>query len=200
MITNLLGELRFAARSLRKRPGFTFVAIATLALGIGASTAIFSVADAVLLRPLPYPQQERIVELRELDEKGKGMPVADPNFDDLQRESRSFEAIARYNAGSDAVAGGSEPIRTSVCAVSTDFFRVLGVQPFLGRLFSPSVAGEENQAAVVSYGFWKRALGGLTDLARTRLRLEDHSFVVAGVLPPGVEFPQGVHVWVAAPI
>jgi putative ABC transport system permease protein len=188
----MTSDLRFAARSLLKRPGFTFVAIATLALGIGASTAIFSVVDAVLLRPLPYPQQERIVELRELDETGRGMPVADPNFDDLQKQSRSFEAIARYNAGSDSVAGGSEPVRTIACAASPDFFRALGVKPFRGRLFS---GREESQAAVVSYGFWKSSLGGRTSLDGTTIRLEDHTFNVIGVLPPGVEFPQGVDVW-----
>ena len=81
----MISDLRFAARSLLKRPGFSFIAIITLALGIGASTAIFSVVDAVLLRPLPYPQQERIVELRELDEKGKSMRVAEANFHELQR-------------------------------------------------------------------------------------------------------------------
>ncbi|MGH7937312.1 MAG: ABC transporter permease, partial [Bryobacteraceae bacterium] len=196
----MISELRFAARSLLKRPGFTFVAIITLALGIGASSAIFSVVDAVLLRPLPYPQQERIVELRELDETGRGMPVAEANFHDLQRQSRSFEAIARYGAGIDAVAGGSEPVRTMTCAASTDFFQVLGVKPFLGRLFSPAAKAEENQAVVVSYGFWKKSLGGRSDLEGTTLRLENHSFAVIGVLPPGVEFPQNVDVWFPATI
>ncbi|HEY2801775.1 MAG TPA: ABC transporter permease [Chthoniobacterales bacterium] len=193
----MISELRFAGRSLLKRPGFTFVAIITLALGIGASSAIFSVVDAVLLRPLPYPRQERIVELRELDENGRGMPVADPNFDDLQRQSRSFEAIARYNAGPDAVAGGNEPVRTIACAASADFFRVLGVKPFLGRLFS---SAGENQVAVVSYGFWKRSLGGRSNLEGTTLRLEGHSFAVVGVLPSGVEFPPDVSVWFPASI
>ncbi len=193
----MITDFRFAARALLKRPGFFLVAIATLALGIGSSTAIFSVVDAVLLRPLPYPQPERIVELRELDESGKGMPVADPNFDDLQKQNHSFEAIARYNAGSDAVAGGSEPIRTIACAASPDFFRVLGVQPFRGRLFSDR---DEGQVAVVSYGFWQRSLGGRASLEGTTLRLEEHSFSVIGVLPPGVEFPQGVEVWFPASI
>src|SRR3954465_6993091 len=114
----MFSDLKFAVRSLAKKPGFTLVAIATLALGIGASTAIFSVLDAVLLRPLPYPNQERVVEVRELNEAGRGMPFADPNFDDLQARSRSFEALATYNSGTEPVAGGLEPVRTNVSAVS----------------------------------------------------------------------------------
>ncbi|HEX8489793.1 MAG TPA: hypothetical protein VF626_02135, partial [Chthoniobacterales bacterium] len=94
-MNSLLQEIRLAVRSLVKRPGFAVVAVLTLALGIGASTAIFSVLDAVLLRPLPYPNQERIVELRELDEKGKGMSFTQPNFDDLRARSRSFDALAQ---------------------------------------------------------------------------------------------------------
>ncbi len=196
----MIADLKFAFRSLGKRPGFTLIAITTLALGIGASTAIFSVIDAVLLRPLPYPQQERIVELRELDEQGRSMHMADPNFDDLQKQTRSFVAIARYNTGPDAVAGGREPIRTTACAASADFFPVLGLQPFLGRLFSPSADQEEKQVAVVSYGFWKSSLGGRSTLEGTTLRLEDHTFEIIGVLPPGLEFPQGVDVWFPASI
>ena len=129
----MITDLKYALRSLSKTPAFTAIAIATLALGIGASTAIFSVLDAVLLRPLPYPNQERIVALRELDEKGRGMAFAEPNFDDLRERSRSFAALAKYSEGTEAVAGGSEPVRTNISAVSEDFFRVLGVTPFAGR-------------------------------------------------------------------
>ncbi|MGI8432610.1 MAG: ABC transporter permease [Chthoniobacterales bacterium] len=188
----MISELRFAARSLLKRPGFTFVAILTLALGIGTSTAIFSVVDAVLLRPLPYPQQERIVELRELDEKGAPMAFTDPNFDDLRRQSRSFEFLAKYNVSSDSVTGGREPVRATVSAVAPDFFRVLGVQPWRGRLFS---GAPEGQGAVVSYGFWQRSLGGRSSLEGATLRCEGRSFAVIGVFPPGVEFPPSVDVW-----
>ena len=195
-----MNDLRFALRQLRKSAGFAFVAIFTLALGIGASTTIFSVLDAVLLRPLPYPQQERIVELSELDERGKGMRFAEPNFEDLHRQSRSFEAVAKYDLWPSAVAGGSEPIRTTVCAASSDFFGVLGVKPYLGRLFSAAIGAEESQVAVVSYGFWKRSLGGRANLDGTTLRLEDHSFAVIGVLPPEVEFPPTADVWFPASI
>ncbi|MEN3368533.1 MAG: putative transport system permease protein [Verrucomicrobiota bacterium] len=193
-----MNDLKYAFRTLAKSPAFTVVAVLTLALGIGASTTIFSVLDAVLLRPLPYPNQERIVELRELDEKGKGMPVAEPNFEDVQTRSRSFAAIAKYTGTIDAaVAGGREPVRTNTCAVSEDFFRVLGVAPAMGRLFS---AETNNEAVVVSHSFWKRVLAGRTNLEGATLRFQNHSFAVIGVLPPDVEFPPRIDIWFPAKI
>lgn len=191
----MLDDIRYAARSLIKRPGFTVVAVATLALGIGSSTAIFSVLDAVLLRPLPYPQQERIVELRELNEAGRGMPFAEPNFEDLRTRSRSFEALASYSGGTEAVAGGAEPIRTNVSAVSADFFRVLGVAPVVGRFFSSEPRAEGNEVAVVSYAFWQRQLGGRANLDGAMLRFANRSFAVIGVLPAQTEFPPATDVW-----
>lgn len=191
----MLADLKYAFRSLLKRPGFTIVAVLTLALGIGASTAIFSVLDAVLLRPLPYPQQERLVEVNELNESGRGMAFTEPNFNDLAARNRSFEAMANYTRGSEAVAGGSEAARTDVAGISADFFRVLGVQPALGRLISAETLREGNEIAVVSYGFWKRMLGGRTNLEGTSLRFANHSFAVIGVLPAQTEFPAGVDVW-----
>ena len=190
-----MSDLRFAFRQLFKHPLFTVIAGITLALGIGASTAIFSVLDAVLLRPLPYPNQERLVEARELDETGRGMPFAQPNFDDLAARSHSFEAIASYASWPQAVAGGSEPTRTNTCAVSADFFRVLGVQPVIGRLISAEASKDTKQVAVVSYGFWKRLLGGRSNLEGVSLRLDSRSFSVIGVLPAQTEFPSNVDVW-----
>jgi predicted permease len=190
-----MNEVRHAFRVLLKHPSFTLVALLTLALGIGASTAIFSVVDAVLLRGLPYPAQERLVEVTELNEAGRGMPFAEANFNDLAARSRSFEAIATYTRSADAVAGGTEPVRTNVSGVSADFFRVLGVAPVLGRLISAETLREGNQVAVVSYGFWKRMLEGRTNLEGTSLRFGNRSFAVIGVLPPETEFPAGIDVW-----
>ncbi|HMJ06619.1 MAG TPA: ABC transporter permease [Chthoniobacterales bacterium] len=196
----MITDLKYALRTLLKTPSFTLIAIVTLALGIGSATAIFSVLDAVLLRPLPYPQQERIVELRELDEKGKGMPFAEPNFDDLRARSRSFEAMAKYSVWPEAVAGGNEPARKNVCAVSRDFFRVLGIAPVLGRVFTATEATEEKQVAVVSNAFWKQALGGRTNLEGVSLRFGNRSFAVIGVLPTAVEFPPNADAWYPAEI
>ena len=194
----MIADLKYALRSLAKRPGFSLTAILTLALGIGASTAIFSVVDAVLLRPLPYPNQERIVELRELDETGHAMSFAQPNFDDLAARSRSFEALALYSAWPDAIAGGTEPVRTIACAASADFFRVLGVTPTLGRAFAPT--DQSKEGVVVSYGFWKRFLGSRTDLETLSLRFANRSFAVIGVLPAEMEFPPSADVWYRADI
>ena len=174
-----------------RRPGFALLAIGTLSLGIGASTAIFSVVEAVLLRSLPYPSPDRLVEVIELNDSGRGMRFAEPNFDDLSARNRSFEAIATYTRSSEAVAGGNEPVRTNVAGVSADFFRVLGVLPVLGR----TLGDEKSPVAVVSYGFWKRMLGGRANLEGTALRFANRSFSVIGVLPPKTEFPVGADVW-----
>jgi putative ABC transport system permease protein len=191
----MISDFKYAIRTLVKSPAFTLVAIVTLALGIGASTAVFSVLDAVLLRPLPYPNQERLVEVSELNEAGRGMPFAEPNFNDLVSRNHSFEAVAAYTRSPDAVAGGIEPVRTNLSGVSPDFFRVLGVTPALGRLFSTETLREEKQVAVVSYGFWKRQLEGRASLEGTSLRFANHTFAVIGVLPPQTEFPAGVDIW-----
>jgi putative ABC transport system permease protein len=190
-------DIRFGVRSLLKRRGFTSIAVLTLALGIGACTAIFSVVDGVLLRSLPYPQAERIVQLRELNSTGGQMRFAEPNYLDLRARSRTFEAIAQYSGGTTTVTGGSEPARAMRFRVSGDFFRVLGIQPFLGRTF----AMEETKpgavpVAVISYDFWRRGLGGQSDLTGTTLRISDKGFTVVGVMPPGFAFPQNAEVWI----
>ncbi len=142
----MIADLKYAIRMLVKTPGFTVIAVITLALGMGAATSIFSVVDAVLLRPLPYPQQERIVELRELSEAVMPMPFAEPNIEDLRARSHSFEAVAKYSAWPQSVAGGSEPVRTNVCAASREFFQVLGVTPLIGRYFSTQPPSGESDA------------------------------------------------------
>ncbi len=194
----MLRDLRYALRVLSSKVGFTAAAVISLALGIGACTAIFSVVDGVLLRSLPYPDADRIVQLREVSEKGSLMPVAEPNYLDARARGESLEALAQYSGSLTTVTGGSEPVRTRAFGVSADFFRVLGVQqPAAGRLFLP----EESQpggrtVAVVSYGFWQRLLGGKTDLANTTLNLFDQSFSVVGIMPPEFSFPKGTEVWI----
>ena len=113
-------DFKHAARLLRNRPGFSAAAILSLALGAGACTSIFSVVNGVLLRPLPYPQPERIVQLREVDQNGRRMPVCEPNFLDLRDRNRTLEAVAQYSGWLQAVTGGSEPVRTRTTVVSKD--------------------------------------------------------------------------------
>jgi putative ABC transport system permease protein len=193
----MIKDIRFGVRSLVKRPGFTALAIITLALGIGASTAIFSVVDGVLLRSLPYPNADEIVQLREVNARGVQIAVAEPNFRDLKARSHSFEGIAQYSGQLTTVTGGSEPVRAPVFIVSADFFDILRVEPISGRTF----AAEESKrggtpVAVVSYGFWQRLLGGNPDLSQIKLRTMDQNLNVVGVMPPGFAFPQNAEIWI----
>ncbi|MFY9574375.1 MAG: ABC transporter permease [Blastocatellia bacterium] len=190
-------DLRYALRLLRSRVGFTAAAVISLALGIGACTAIFSVVDGVLLRSLPYPDADCIVQLREVSEKGSPMPVTEPNYADIRARSHAFEALAQYSGSTTTVTGGREPVRVRAYGVSGDFFRVLGVQPAVGRLFLPEESKAGGQpVAVVSYGFWQRLLAGKADLANTTLNAFDQSFEVVGVMPSGFSFPKDTEVWV----
>ncbi|HKA91462.1 MAG TPA: ABC transporter permease [Haliangiales bacterium] len=194
----LWSDLKHGARVLRRRPGFAATAVLSLALGIGASTAMFSVVDGVLLRSLPYPDPDRIVELREVSDRGTLMAVAEPNFLDVRARARGFDGLAEHNGNYivSTVTGGIEPVRAVTEFVSSDFFRVLGVTPALGRSFLP----EESRAggafvAVVGYGFWQRSLGGRTDLSTVTLTIEDHAYAVVGVMPPGFAYPARAEIW-----
>src|SRR3984893_13800889 len=193
----LLKDIRFGIRSLLKRRGFTSIAVITLALGIGACTAIFSVVDGVLLRSLPYPEAERLVELHEVNAKGSSISFAEPNFLDLRDRSRTLAGIAEYSGGRTTVTGGSEPARAITFRVSDDFFRVLATQPFLGRTFAREESKQGGEpVAVISYDFWRRVLVGKSDLTGTTLRISDKTFSVVGVMPPGLGFPQSGEVWI----
>jgi putative ABC transport system permease protein len=193
----LIKDIRYGIRSLAGRPGFTAIAIITLALGIGACTAIFSVVDGVLLRPLPFPHAEQIVQLREVNQRGGQMEFAEPNFLDVRARNHTLEAVAQYGENLTTVTGGSEPVRTLCAVVSGDFFRVLGTKPLVGRTFLPE-EGKPGGApvAVVSYGFWQRLLGGKSDLTGTTLRLMDQNVTVVGVMPAGSGFPQDAELWI----
>jgi len=191
-----MNDLKFAVRQLLKNPGFNAVAVLTLALGIGACTAIFSIVDAVLLYPLPYPAAEQLLSLREVDAKSGQITFAEPNFLDVRARHHTLAAAAQYNVQLTTVLGGSEPVRTRVAFVSGDFFKVLGVQPVAGRSFWPEEAKPGGQpVAVVSHGFWQRLLGGRSDLAPTPLRLGDTSYTVVGVMSQSFNFPNEAEMW-----
>ena len=196
-MSTLIQDLKFGLRMLAKNPGFTGVAVLTLALGIGATVAIFSVVYGVLLRPLPYSQPDRLVELREVNSHGGRMQFADPNFEDVRASSQTLDGVAEYAAWLESVAGPSEPTRTMTASVSRDFFPLLRVQPVLGRGFAP-----EDQrfgaapVALVSYAYWKQYLGGASDFSRIKLDIENHDVSVVGVLPAGFRFPSDSDIWV----
>jgi putative ABC transport system permease protein len=192
----LFADLRYAVRGLTGNPGFTAVSIVTLALGIGASTAIFSVVNAVLLSALPYRDPQKIVRVWEQAPNGHRMNLAQSNFDDFRTQNNTFASLAEYEYGLSSVSGGSEPVRVNVARVSSGFFKTLGVEPFRGRLFA-SVEQRPHgaPAVIVSHGYWQRYLGGAVDLSKFRLKLEGAVYPVIGVMPEGFNFPPGVAAW-----
>ena len=182
-------------RMLGRSPAFTIAALSTLELGSGATTAVFAIVDQVLLRPLPYHQPERLVDMVELHENGGSGSVPWENLLDIEKSARSFVALAAHGSGQGTVLGVDQPLRTEIGWVSKDFFRVFPVVPFLGRLPLP----DEHRigaypVAVVSHAFWRDHLGAPKSLAGVRLKMSlDHE--VVGVLPPGFDFPGGTEVW-----
>src|SRR5215471_13578206 len=162
----LLQDCRYGVRMLARNAGATLVVITTLALAIGATTAIFSVVYGVMLRSLPYPRPDRLVSISEVAQDGHLMNFADPNFDDLRDGNHSFAEMAKSWHEETTVSGGSAPGRVEVAVVSRDFFRVMGVEPVVGRGFlSDELHEGGTPAALVSYGYWKQHLGSSTDLS-----------------------------------
>jgi predicted permease len=195
----MLREIRYAARALGRSGGVTLLVVLTLALGIGATTAIFSVVYGVLLRPLPYSQPDRIMAIHEVNSRGTWSRLADPNFDDFRDQNHSLQAIAKYNEDIASVSGGSLPVRIGVSAVTPGFLKVFGVQPAIGRDFS---AGDARKGAapvvLVSYGYWKQYLGSSSDLSQWRLKIDNAAYSIIGVLPAGFRFPKDVGLWIPA--
>ena len=192
-------DVRFGLRVLRKRPGFTGVALAVLALGVGANTAIFSVVNAVLLRPLPLPGSERVVDFDGVN-TSKGITksnVSAPDFADWKQQSRSFEALSLYTSGGTNMTGGEEPERVSAGWVDADFFRALGAAPARGRALLP----EDDRpgaplVAVISHGLWVRRFGADAGAVGRRVELGGRGVEVVGVMPAGFDFPEKAEVWV----
>ena len=198
-MTGLWQDVRYALRMLRKNPGATAIMVFTLALAMGATTAIFSVVYGVLLRPLPYSHPERIVAVFEVNTKGGWSRLADPNFDDFRDQNRSFQAMAKYSGRIASVSGASQPTRSLAASVSPDFFKIFDVQPIIGRDFSAADARKGAAPVVLaSYGYWKQYLGSSTDLSQSHLKIDHALFSVIGVLPDGFQFPRDVELWLPA--
>jgi putative ABC transport system permease protein len=198
VLETLLQDVRFGARMLAKNPGFTLIATITLALAIDAATAIFSVVYGVLLRPLPYTDSNRIMAVFEVNSEGRWSHLADPNFDDFRDQNRSFQAIAKYNDYVVSVSGASQPSRTTVAHVSSDFLKVFGIQPIIGRDFTASdMKKGAGPTVLVSYGYWRQYLWSALDLSQSHLKIDGAVFSVIGVLPAGFRFPD-VDLWLPA--
>jgi putative ABC transport system permease protein len=191
----LVQDARSALRNVAKRPAFAAVAVATLALGIGANTAAFSVLHGVVLARLPYPEPDRLMRVAELRRDGGQMSVAEPNFEDWRTQARSFDGLAAYSAWRSTVLGADRPALATAAAVSEAFFRVFGVEPAVGR----RTLSEEHRlgadpAAVVSHRFWRSHLGG-RELDDLTLDVAGFDVRIVGVLPPGFDFPEGTDLW-----
>ncbi|MCP3140242.1 ABC transporter permease [Pyxidicoccus xibeiensis] len=187
---DFLQELRHALRMLAKHPGFTAVAVFTLALGIAANTAIFSVADAVLFSPLPYKEPDRLAMVWGLSPNQAPQTVAPANFLDWREQAESFEGLAAFSHASFNLAGDGTPEVVRGASVSSNFFQVLGTPAALGATFQPSTGGAAPwQTVVLGHGLWQRRFGGDPRVLGRMLRLNDVSYEVVGVMPEHFEWP-----------
>jgi putative ABC transport system permease protein len=192
----LYRDLRHAVRLLRNKPAFTAVAVLTLAVGIGASSAVFSVVNSVLLKPLPYPQEQRLVMIWETKAReGRDHNVVAPaNFLYWQEHSTTFEQLAAFFDDTSTLTGEGEPEEIPSQGISTNLFSLLGISPILGRDFSSDEGRRgHNHEVLLSYGLWQRRFGGDRNVAGKNIRLDGQSYLVVGVMPPGVTLfaPQG---------
>jgi predicted permease len=199
-IERLFQDLRYGARMLKKNPGFTVIAVATLALGIGANTAIFSIVNAVLLRPFPYQEPERLMALQENISGSVGNTVSFPNFVDWRAQNTLWNSVAAVRANeSFNLTGAGEPERLQGRIVSAEFLSTLGVQPIVGRNF---LAEEDrpgaNPTVILSYELWQRRFGADPGLIGRQLSLNNQSFTVIGVTPPNFQF--GLEADITAPL
>ncbi len=183
-MSTLLHDLKFGLRTLARNPGFTAVAVLTLALGIGANTALFSVVNGVLLNPLPYPEPNQLVTLHESKPNFPTGAISYPNFLDWQKDNRTFSSMAVARGTGLTVTGAGEPERVRGEFVSADFFSVLGVKPQIGRTFAPGedVIGAA-PIALISAGFWQRKFGSARDILGKALILDGKGYTIVGVIP-----------------
>ena len=195
-------DMRYGVRTLVKSPGFTVVAVLSLALGIGANTAIFSVVNGILLRPLPYPESERIMAVWHTppQESFPGMTrfsVSPGNYLDWKEQSRAFEQMAIYQYAGLSLSAGADPVPVTGATVSSDFFSVLRTQTAKGRTFTPDEEQQgREQVVVLGHGLWQRAFGADPNLVGRTVSLNSRSYTVVGVMPAGFEFPAEAELWV----
>ncbi len=196
-MSTVIQDVRYGLRMLAKNPTFTAVAILTLALGMGANTAIFSVVNTVLLRPLPFHDPDRIVVVGQ-EFTGESVEMSPGDLLDVQAQNHSFEQIAAYRGWNFNLTVGDRPERVVGEVVTTNFFLLLGVKPILGRTLLPEDGGPNGRrTAVLSYGLWQRYFGGNTAALGEKVTLNGEPYIVIGVMPRGFAFPEEAELWTA---
>ena len=197
-LEELLQDIRFGLRMLRRSPGFTAVSVLTLALGIGANTAIFSVVEAVLLRPLPFHEPDRVVQILETTAGLPYVSASGEDYLDWESQNRTLQGSSittwtqNYNAS-----GAGQPESVSAIKVEANFFFVIGAQPFIGSSFAAgSDQVGQDHVAVLSYGFWQRHFAGSADAVGKSVELNSQPYTVVGVMPPWFRYPQTTDVWI----
>jgi putative ABC transport system permease protein len=192
----MFADLKYAFRQLRKSPGFALTAVLTLAIGIGANTAVFSFMDALVLHPLAVPDLGRVVTLVEHQDRGEPKQVAFANFEDWRRDSRSFEDLAIRTYGYLNMAGAGDAAHIGASIVSPNFLALLRVHPWLGRTFRQDEAQPGHDAvAVLSYSFWQRQFGGDPHILGRRVELDSRAYTIIGVMPRTLEYPPATDIF-----
>lgn len=195
-LETLWQDVRYGVRMLRKNRGFTAVAILTLALGIGANTAIFSVVNAVLLRPLPYPKPDQLVQLRADWSGSPSSYIGSATFVEVKAQSQSLARIAAYSGGDMTLTGAGSAERVMAGAVTADFFPLLGVQPTLGRNFTREEDTPNGpKAAILGHDLWQSRFGGDASVLGRTITLNQRSYTVVGILPAAFQYPEGFQLW-----
>jgi predicted permease len=197
----LLYEIRHGVRGLFRAPSTTAISVITVALGVGSGTALFSVMKAVLLNRLPYPDSSRLAWVAEVNDAGGPMAVAFQNFLDWRDQNRTFSAMAAYAESPTVIGSADVPQSTNVGPVTSDFFRVLGVEAALGRTFAPEeqvVGGRP--VVVLGYGLWQRAFGGAPNVIGRSIRLAGVALTVIGTMPRGFSYPGNTELWTPATV
>src|SRR2546423_12016213 len=204
-MTTRLQALRNGVRMLLKHKGFTAVAVIALGLGVGANTAIFGLVNGVLLRPLPFPDAERIIYIEGKNPAAAGITESDISFldfTDWSQQTDLFASTAAYWTGTaNFGADGAEPERVPRGGVTTGVFSVLGVQPVLGRTFVPEDAkGWPQTVAIISHGLWNRRFGSDPAIVGKQVQMSSRPLTIIGVMSPGFEYPEQTQVWVPSAV
>lgn len=195
---NFVRDVRYAARMLFRNPGFTSIALLTFAVGIGVNTAVFSVFNGVLLRPLPYPDADRIT-LMWVDNRAAGIKEdigSYPNYLDWRDQNQSYDHVAAFTGANFTLTGSDEPERIPGAQTTANFFAVVGLQPILGRLYTTANETPGNDRVVlISHGLWQRKFGGRNDVLAQTLTLNGQPFEIIGVMPPELRLPNNAQLW-----